>query len=183
MAISKNVGKIVNKALGVANKLSGPTAMASMVIFTFGVGAHNADIFQDPAGLETAANWMKAGAGLGVASIVAACSGGDIKNPRDLINQWKNNNPEKILQKAGRLYQKDPAKAHKYMSDRLETMSVQQRTAFSNYVTYSAKMSGFSNQQKTKDDLLRDKGREVFRQSILDVPVPQKKYTVGYDIK
>lgn len=180
---SQNVERVAGRVGRVASKISGPTALMALGTIVSSVGFYNAEIFQDAAGLEFARNVGIGGAGLGLASLVAAWTGKDIASPADMIRSLRGNDPRDILKKAGQMVGKNPDKAISYMESRLDKMSLKQREAFSNYVRYDSKMSQFRSEKPDADAVHVAKGREVFRSASMGISLPRREHAVGYDIK
>lgn len=176
---SPEVESVCGKAGSIVSKISGPSAVAAVGAFVLSAAFYKA--FQDPAGADFARNVALGGVGLGVASLVSALTGKDIKNPIALINGLKAADPRKVLQKTGELYGKDPGKAAKYIGDKLEGMTARQREAFSTYVRHEAKMSQFRSAAPSAEEAKVAKGRDVFRSVTMGVSMPRQRY--GSDLK
>lgn len=171
---SPEVESVCGKSVGIVSKISGPSAVAALGALVGSVVFYKA--FQDPAGAELARNVALGGVGLGVASLLSALTGKDVKNPLALITGLKASDPRKVLQKTGELYDKDPGKAAKYIDDKLEGMTTRQREAFSTYVRHEAKMSQFRSAAPSADEAKVAKGRDVFRSVTMGVSMPRQRY-------
>lgn len=180
---SPNVEKSRSNVHKFSKELSALLAVSATVMPVFGLAVYQSEAQPSPETIAWAKDYVLAGAGLGVTSLVAAWTGKGFKNPVEMINSFQMDNPRKILKKAGELEAKNPDKALSYMKSKLGKMSLKQHETFSNYIKHDSKMSQLRNEKPNADQLHVSRGKELFRMATLDAATPRRHYSVGYDVK
>ena len=179
MAASESVKNINKRSRNIVEKIayniSGHSAVAA--IASLGASLAFYQLFKDPVGLELVKNVALGAVGFSVTSLVGALVASDTKNPLELIDKLRNNNPQDILKKSGELYQKKPEKAFQHMKFKLDRMTLLQKNAFAGFVAHGRKMAQFTKELPTPTEAKIATGRDVYRSVNLGVSMPRQKYS------